>query len=157
MSLKDELNDILRASTFEKFKSYFDFLYEGHEKCGFNCPHLRKYYDNIGFVPTRPTNRKVLDIPINVIKKPLFPTIPNINSDRWKTKTKMGDDMRKSYLGVPSDGKDYEKLKEGAGIIHLQQNSCSQYQILEINSYDSRFSDLKWTELLFSKRKEIRW
>ena len=34
----------------EEFKDYLAKMRQVHQKCGDNCPHLRRFYEKLGFI-----------------------------------------------------------------------------------------------------------
>lgn len=60
---------------FEDFKEYYETLERVHKKCGDNCPHLRRFYEKIGYWPyleersTLPLPRTDIDKLPRIIRK----------------------------------------------------------------------------------------
>lgn len=36
--------------TLEQFKEYMEKYKQVHSKCGENCPHLKRFYQKLGFI-----------------------------------------------------------------------------------------------------------
>jgi len=78
--LREELDQILMMNSIDSFKEHFKSYSQQHTKCGEGCTHLKKFYKKIGFVSPNSSNRKVMNIPVSVIKKPLFPEISGLSA-----------------------------------------------------------------------------
>eukprot|EP01017_Pseudomicrothorax_dubius_P009637 TRINITY_DN13311_c0_g1_i2.p1 TRINITY_DN13311_c0_g1~~TRINITY_DN13311_c0_g1_i2.p1 ORF type:complete len:272 (-),score=34.23 TRINITY_DN13311_c0_g1_i2:136-951(-) len=56
------------AVTYEEFEKYFNKFVEIHNKCGKVCPHLRRFYERIGYNPAY-AQRKLYELRKTVLDK----------------------------------------------------------------------------------------
>ena len=63
---------------FEAFKEYMIIFKETHRKCGEDCPHLKRFYEKLGYASSRLKKRGYLSLPVTDIER-LPKIIPKIH------------------------------------------------------------------------------